>query len=87
MKPQAIRETLADLSARRAVAAKVLEWLLSDTCFEELYGPASKDRHAAREQERIARLDSEIAEYHRCLEGPLVNTAELEALQKRMDLG
>ena len=84
MKPQAIRQKLEQLRAQRATAARVLKWLESDDGFEELYGAASRDRHAATERERISRLDAEISEYERCLEGPLVNAAELGALRKQV---
>ena len=84
MKPQAIRQKLEELRAQRATATQVLDWLESDNGFEEVYGSASRDRHAARERERIARLDIEISEYERCLEGPLVNAAALRALRKQM---
>ena len=84
MKPQAIRQTLEELRAQRTTAARVLAWLESDNGFEEIYGADSRERHAARERERIRRLDVEISEYERSLEGPLVNAAELDALRKQL---
>jgi len=77
----AMQKRIDDLSAQRAIAAKVLEWLEADSSFEAIYGSDSKQRHVAEERERISRLDAEIARYRRSLEGwELVNTTELGCL-------
>jgi hypothetical protein len=83
MKPQAIAQKLEELRVQRATTARVLQWLESDGDFEGVYGAAARDRHAARERERLSRLDIEIAEYERALEGPLVDAAGLRALRKQ----
>jgi hypothetical protein len=75
------QKRIDDLSVQRATAAKVLAWLESDSSFEEIYGLDSRERHASRERERIARLDVQIAAYQRSLDGAqLVNATELMAL-------
>lgn len=64
-----IQKRIDDLSAQRATAARVLDWLESDASFEEVYGSDSRDRHAARERERIARLDVQITGKHHGTQG------------------
>ena len=63
-----IRQLLEELSARRAIAAKLLKWLESDSSFEATYGSAALDRNLTQERERIARLDRQIAGYRDWLE-------------------
>ena len=80
-----IQKRIDDLSAQRAIAARVLDWLESDRTFEDVHGSDSRKRHAAAERERIARLDEKIACYERSLEGgQLVNPIALAALWKRV---
>jgi len=80
-----IRKRMDDLSAQRAIAARVLDWLESDRSFEEVHGSESRKRHATAERERIARLDEKIALCERSLRGgQLVNPTELAALRKRV---
>lgn len=62
-----IPQLLEELSARRAIAAKLLKWQ-SDSFFEAIYGSASLDRIVTQERERIARLDRQIAGYKDWLE-------------------
>ena len=77
----AMQKRIDDLSAQRATAAKVLEWLEADSSFEAIYGSDSKERHATEERERIARLDVDIARCKRSLDGwQVVNTTELVSL-------
>lgn len=79
--PSAMQKRIDELSAQRATAAKVLEWLEADSSFEAIYGPDSKQRHVAVERERMSCLDAQIARCRRSLEGwQLVNTTELGSL-------
>ena len=71
-------------SAQRATAARVLEWLESDHSFLDVYGLDSRNRHAARERERIDRLDNKIAVHKRSLVGELIDPTELRALQQQV---
>ena len=76
-----MQKMINDLSAQRATAAKVLEWLEADSSFEAIYGSDSKERYVAGERERISGLDMQIARYQRSLEGwQLVSTTELGLL-------
>ena len=79
-----IQKLVEEWSAQRATAARVLDWLQSDHSFVDLYGLDARDRHAARERERIDRLDNKIAIYKRSLVGELVNATALKALQKQV---
>ena len=63
-----IRQLLEELSARRAIAVKLLKWLEWDSSFEATYGSAALDRNVTRERERIAQLDRQIAGYKDWLE-------------------
>ena len=51
---------MEDLRSRRATAIRVLTWLESESAYEEVYGPDSRDRHAAAERARIARFDKQM---------------------------
>jgi hypothetical protein len=81
---QSIRKKIDELSAQRVIAAQVLQWLESDRSFQELYGADSRNRHAAKERERIAQFEEQITRYKWALvKEPLVDIEELLALQKR----
>jgi len=83
-----MQKRIDDLSAQKATAAKVLEWLEADNSFEAIYGSDSKERHVAGERDRISRLEVQIARYKRSLEGwQLVDTTELGSLLQHGHFG